>query len=399
MASTYTPLGIEIQATGENAGTWGTKTNTNLQIIEQIAGGYTTQAVSDSGDTTLSVSDGSTGATLAHRVLEFTGSLTASRNVTIPLDVQNFYFLKNATSGSQNVVFKYATGTGTSATVANGKTVIAYAKADDGTNPNISTISLASDLVDDTTPQLGGNLDTNSFMIDFDDAHGIRDENGAEQLIFETTSSAVNHIDITNAATGSGAQIGAVGDDSNLNLRLRPKGTGVIEAMGATNPGSIQLNCEANSHGIKLTSPAHSAGQSYELKFPTGNVTADRFLKVASVTGSGTTGVGQLSFAEVSGGTSWQAVKTSGFTAVAGEGYFINTTSGAIEMDLPAGNIGDEISFIDYAGTFDSNALTIDQNGTEKIAGSTDPLVVSTERAANTLVYVDSTQGWLLKNN
>ena len=63
---------------------------------------------------------------------------------------KTFYFLKNATSGSQNVVFKYATGTGTSATVANSKTVIAYAKADDGTNPNISTISLASDLVDDT---------------------------------------------------------------------------------------------------------------------------------------------------------------------------------------------------------------------------------------------------------
>jgi hypothetical protein len=399
MASTYTPLGVELQATGENAGTWGTKTNTNLQIIEQISGGYTTQAVSDSGDTTLSVSDGSTGATLSHRVIEFTGSLTGARNVTIPLDVQNFYFLKNSTSGSQTVTFKYVSGTGTSAAVASGKTVIAYAKADDGTNPNISTISLASDLVDDTSPQLGGNLDTNSFMIDFDDAHGIRDENGAEQLIFETTSSAVNHIDITNAATGAGAQIGAVGDDSNINLRLRPKGTGRIEAMGADNPGSIQLNCENNSHGIKLTSPPHSSGQSYELKFPTGNVTADRFLKVTSVTGSGTTGVGQLSFSEVSGGTSWQAVKTSTFTAVAGEGYFINTTAGAIEMDLPAGSIGDEVSFIDYAGTFDTNALTIDQNGSEKIAGSTDPLTVSTERAANTLVYVDSTQGWLLKNN
>ena len=399
MASTYTPLGVELQATGENAGTWGTKTNTNLQIIEQISGGYTTQAVSDSGDTTLSVSDGSTGATLSHRIIEFTGSLTGARNVTIPLDVQNFYFLKNATSGSQTVTFKYATGTGTSAAVASGKTVIAYAKADDGTNPNISTISLASDVVDDTSPQLGGNLDTNSFMIDFDDAHGIRDENGAEQLIFETTSSAVNHIDITNAATGAGAQIGAVGDDSNINLRLRPKGTGRIEAMGADNPGSIQLNCENNSHGIKLTSPPHSSGQSYELKFPTGNVTADRFLKVTSVTGSGTTGVGQLSFSEVSGGTSWQAVKSSTFTAVAGEGYFINTTAGAIEMDLPAGSIGDEVSFIDYAGTFDTNALTIDQNGSEKIAGSTDPLTVSTERAANTLVYVDSTQGWLLKNN
>ena len=122
MASSYTPLGIELQATGENAGTWGTKTNTNLQIIEQISGGYTTQAVSDSGDTTLSVSDGSTGATLSHRIIEFTGSLTAGRNVTIPLDVQNFYILKNSTSGSQTVTFKYATGSGDSVAVANGKT-------------------------------------------------------------------------------------------------------------------------------------------------------------------------------------------------------------------------------------------------------------------------------------
>ena len=63
MASTYTPLGVEKMATGENAGTWGTKTNTNLEIIEQVAGGYTTQSIA-STPTTLSVSDGSTGATL-----------------------------------------------------------------------------------------------------------------------------------------------------------------------------------------------------------------------------------------------------------------------------------------------------------------------------------------------
>ena len=133
----------------------------------------------------LSVSDGSTGATLSHRIIEFTGSLTGARNVTIPLDVQNFYFLKNATSGSQTVTFKYVSGTGTSAAVASGKTVIAYAKADDGTNPNISTISLASDVVDDTSPQLGGDLDTNG-MIDFDDASNgnIELENGNEQCNF-----------------------------------------------------------------------------------------------------------------------------------------------------------------------------------------------------------------------
>ena len=148
-----------------------------------------------------------------------------------------------------------------------------------------------------------------------------------------------------------------------------------------------------------MQSPPHSSGQSYTLKFPTGNVTADRYLRVASVSGSGTTGVGQLDFAEISAGTSWQAVKTSTFTAVAGDGYFINTTSSAITMNLPAGNLGDEIVFIDYAGTFDSNNLTVAANGSEKIVASTDDLTVSTERAGNTLVYTDSTQGWLLKNN
>jgi hypothetical protein len=67
-------------------------------------------------------------------------------------------------------------------------------------------------------------------------------------------------------------------------------------------------------------------------------------------------------------------------------------------MTLPAGSIGDEVVFIDYAGTFDTYALTIAADGSEKIAGSTSDLTVSIERAGNTLVYTDSTQGWLLKN-
>ena len=299
MASTYTPLGVELQATGENAGTWGTKTNTNLQIIEQISGGYTTQAVTSGGTVNLSVSDGSTGATLSHRMIEFTGSLSDNAVVTIPLDVQTFYFLRNSTSGAYTVQFKYVTGSGDSFTFSatDKGDAIVFATANDGTNPDIDTIALGiSNIVEDTTPQLGGNLDTNSFMIDFDDAHGIRDENGNEQLIFETTSSAVNHVDVTNAAASSSPQIGAVGGDTNISLKLRPKATGNIEVMGATNPGQIQLNCESNSHGIKLTSPPHSAGQSYEIKFPTGNITAGTFLKVDSVSGSGTTGVGTLTF-------------------------------------------------------------------------------------------------------
>ena len=100
----------------------------------------------------------------------------------------------------------------------------------------------------------------------------------------------------------------------------------------------------------------------------------------------------------IAAGTDWQAVKTSSFTAVASEGYFINTTSGAITMTLPASpSIGDEVSVIDYAGTFDTNNLTVGRNS-KNIQGSAADLTVSTERAGFTLVYVDGTQGWLLKD-
>ena len=227
MASTYTPLGVELQATGENAGTWGTKTNTNLQIIEQISGGFTAVNFGSDADIALSVSDGSTGAALAHRVLEFTssGSLTATRNCTIPLDVQQFYILKNSTTGSQSITFKYVSGSGNSVTVENGSTVIAYAKANDGTNPDID-----SAVIGDVT-LTGAQTLTNKTLTapKIADAGFIADANGNEQVIFQTTSSAVNEVEITNAATGNGPIIGASGE-TNVDLNLNPKGSGTLKS-------------------------------------------------------------------------------------------------------------------------------------------------------------------------
>jgi len=102
---------------------------------------------------------------------------------------------------------------------------------------------------------------------------------------------------------------------------------------------------------------------------------------------------------EITGGTSWQAEKTSGFTAVAGEGYFCNTTSAAFTVTLPgSATLGDEISIIDASGTADTNNITINRNG-HKIQGISEDLTISTERAAFTLVYFNSAQGWLLKIN
>ncbi len=101
--------------------------------------------------------------------------------------------------------------------------------------------------------------------------------------------------------------------------------------------------------------------------------------------------------ANTGGIVDWQAVVTSNTTMVAGRGYFVNTSSGAITMTLPSSATrGDEVHIIDYGATFDTNNCTVGRNS-HKIRGASSDLTVATERAAFTLVYVDSTQGWLLK--
>ncbi len=100
------------------------------------------------------------------------------------------------------------------------------------------------------------------------------------------------------------------------------------------------------------------------------------------------------------GSASWvTTVKTGDFTAVAGEGYFVNTTSGAINVTLPAGTAGAVVAIKDYAKTFDTNALTLIQNGSDKIGGSTTNATITTEGIAITLVFIDSTQGWLVTDD
>jgi hypothetical protein len=227
MASTYTPLGIELQATGENAGTWGTKTNTNLQIIEQILGGYTTQSIAGGAQTTaLSVSDGSTGATLSHRMIEFTGTISGNQIVTIPLDVQTFYFLRNSTSGSHTVQFKYASGSGDSFTFAAGDKgdALVFATANDGTNPDIDTLP-AGDVTLTGTQTL-----TNKTLTSPKIGTSILDTNGNELALLTATGSAVNEITLANGATGNNPSITASGGDTNIGLALKTKGSGVIQA-------------------------------------------------------------------------------------------------------------------------------------------------------------------------
>ncbi len=221
MPSSYTGLGVQLMNTGEKSGTWGTLTNTNWNIIEQISGGFTQQAVTDGADTDLSVNDGTTGATLAHRVLEFTGSLSASRNVTIPLDVQTFYIIKNSCDDS--VVFKYVSGSGNSVTFAAGATKIVYATANHATNPDLDAVS-----VGDVT-LTGTQTLTNKTLTSPKIGTSILDTNGLELMKITATGSAENEFTMAAGASGAGPTLSSTGSsDTNIDINVVPAGTGNV---------------------------------------------------------------------------------------------------------------------------------------------------------------------------
>ena len=124
MASTYTNLGLELMATGENAGTWGTKTNANLNLVEQLTGGYIVQTLNAAGTgantTPLTIDDGALTGEAQNRVIILGAvspqAITGNKIVTVPLLTETFYFIKNSTSGSYTVQLKAVSGSGATVT-------------------------------------------------------------------------------------------------------------------------------------------------------------------------------------------------------------------------------------------------------------------------------------------
>jgi hypothetical protein len=131
MASNYTNLGVQLMTTGEKAGTWGTLTNTNWNIIEQISGGYATQALTSGGTVTLVKSDGSTGAVMATRIWKLTGALSDNAIVTVPDSIENWWLVDNGSTNAYTVQVKTVSGTGPTWSTTDKGTKLLYT---DGTN-------------------------------------------------------------------------------------------------------------------------------------------------------------------------------------------------------------------------------------------------------------------------
>ena len=349
--STSANLKLTVQATGEYSGTWGQITNTNLLILEQAIGGYSSVALNATTGATLTYSNGAL-SNGKDAVIKLTGTITGNVNVVIPDSVEKTYIIENATSGSFAVTVKTSSGTGVTWSATDKGKKMVYS---DGTNVVDTAFTEVSS---DYSPQLSGILDTNGNDIIIDNGGAIEDDSNNEYVKFVKTATAVNEVSVTNAAASGALEISATGDDTDIDLKITPKGSGKLNLDG--------------------------------IKFPNADGTVDQVLV--------TDGAGNLSFVDNTGGTAWVAVKTSGFTAVAGEGYFCDTSGGAFTATLPLSpTLGDEVTLVDYAGTFDTNNLTVGRNS-ENIQGSAADLTVSVERAGLTLVYSGATQGWLLKD-
>ena len=168
MASTFSDLGIELMATGENAGTWGDKTNTNLQIVEKAIAGYVEKSIAGGAQTTtLTITDGDTTESTSvarHAVIKLTGTITGNQIVTVPDSIEKVYIVVNGTTGSFTVQFKTASGTGVTFGASDKSTKLVFS---DGTNIVDASFGGATDL-DGGSLTLDEDADT-SITADTDD--------------------------------------------------------------------------------------------------------------------------------------------------------------------------------------------------------------------------------------
>ena len=279
MASTYTDLGIELMTTGENAGTWGTKTNNNLTLIEQLTGGVLSLSIAGGAGTQgLTVTDGDLAGTAQQRVIEFTGSITGNRIITWPVLTENFYIIKNSTSGAYTVQLKAASGSGatvTFSTTEKGYKIIyldgvatntgvydvgiaTLTGVETLTNKTLTSPVFSGTATNFTSTGIDDNATSTAITIDSSENVGIGTSSPARKVQVQDTSASV-YLAVTSAnSNAAGIMLGdtdseAVGRITYTNadnaMQIWTNGS---EAMRIDSSGNVLINTTtaATSQGV-----------------------------------------------------------------------------------------------------------------------------------------------------
>ena len=272
MVSSYsTDLKLELMVTGENAGTWGDITNTNLVILQQAIAGYQSISLNATTGATLTFSNGALSDG-KNAVIELTGTITGNLSVIIPDGIEKTYLVKNNTTGAYTVQIKTTSGTGPTFATDDKGIKLVYSNGTDVVDSSLQKLS------SDYAPQLSANLDTNAKNIIIDSTYGIIDENSNEQIKFTTTASATNEITIANAAASNNPSISATGGDTNVGLTLTPKGIGRVTANGnakifgvaegvtITTTFQTTLNYNTNTQAVYFSNVANGSNFTVNLR-------------------------------------------------------------------------------------------------------------------------------------
>jgi len=269
--STSANLKLTVQATGENSGTWGQITNTNLLILEQAIGGYSAVTVNATTGATLTFSNGAL-SNGKDQVIKLTGTITGNIDVVIPDSVEKTYIIENGTSGAFTVTVKTTSGSGVTWAATDKGTKMVYSNGTDVVD------TAFTDLSSDITPQLSGILDTNGNDIVVDDAGAIEDDSNNPYIRFQKTASAVNYFDVTNQATGSAPEVAAVGSDTNIDFNLTPKGIGRVtlngngkiqglaEKVNVNGTFTSNINIDTNTQAVQLNTATANANFTVNLR-------------------------------------------------------------------------------------------------------------------------------------
>ena len=376
-----------------------TSTAAELNLLDGVSGlvqaDLTKLAAVDSTATELNIVDGDTtiGTTA---VADGDGIVTNDGGTMRQTTVQTFatYFGSEITAMSNLVT----TGALDSGSITSG-----FGAIDNGTS-NIRSATITAETA--FVPDASGGADLGTTALEFNDAFfndgaviNFGDDqdvtlthtadtgltlNSTMKLMFNDASQFIQGTSATVLSIGATDEIDLTATAVDLNGTLNVSGVATFQAAPVFPDGSIAV-ADLDIDG------ATDIGADI--------ADADLFIIDDGAGGTNRKTTAARIKTYIGGGTQWQAIKTGAYTAVAGQGVFVNTTSSAFTITLPASpSLGDEVTIVDYAGTFDSNACTIGRNS-QPIQGVAEDLVVSTERASFTLVYVDSTQGWLFKND
>ena len=376
MATYVNDLRLKEITTGDEAGTWGTSTNTNLELIGEALSYGTQDCFSSDANATTTVADGATDPARAmYFKVTSSATLSATRTLTIaPDSVSRVMFIENATTGSQSIAISQ--GSGANVTIATGKTKVVYLDGAGGGAAVVDAFSALEGFVKESTSVSFTQVDVT--------ARGdlrLQDTTGGEYIGFDAPATVSSSVTYTLPEDGSSGQVLSTNGSGTLSWASvnTPGSTGTFTQVDITAQGDLRLQDTTGGQYVALQAPG-TVASSFTLTLPADDGDADQFLQ--------TNGSGTLDWASVTQVYSTWSVITTGTSLVA-KGQYVSNSGSGLTHTLPAGSAGDTIT-LSNAG---SGTVTVGRTSSQKIDSAAEDGTLNSGASVQ-LVYVDDTIGW-----